>query len=52
LPQEAGVWRELGYVHERAGRTEAAIAAYEKSAALTDGQDAFVTRALERLKTP
>ncbi len=52
LPQEAGVWRELGYVHERAGRTEAAIAAYEKAAALTDGQDAFVTRALERLKTP
>lgn len=52
LPQEAGVWRELGYVHERAGQREAALAAYEKAAALTKGQDAFVTRALERLKTP
>ncbi|MGQ9898297.1 MAG: tetratricopeptide repeat protein [Acidobacteriota bacterium] len=50
LPQEAGVWRELGYVHERAGQTAAALAAYEKAALLTDGQDTFVMRALERLK--
>ncbi|MFQ3582800.1 MAG: tetratricopeptide repeat protein [Chloracidobacterium sp.] len=51
LPDEAGVWRELGYVHERAGRREAAIAAYEKAAALTQGHDDFITRALERLKS-
>jgi Flp pilus assembly protein TadD len=52
LPQEAGVWRELGYVHERAGRTDAAITAYEKAAALTNSQDTFVVRALERLRRP
>ncbi len=52
LPNEVGVWRELGYVHERAGRKDAAIAAYERAAALTGGRDDFVTRALERLKAP
>ncbi|OYT70539.1 MAG: hypothetical protein CFK52_10715 [Chloracidobacterium sp. CP2_5A] len=52
LPNEAGVWRELGYAHERAGQKDAAIAAYEKAAALTGGRDDFVTRALERLRSP
>ncbi|MCS7080613.1 MAG: tetratricopeptide repeat protein [Chloracidobacterium sp.] len=51
LPNEAGVWRELGYVHERAGRRHDAVAAYEKAAALS-GLDDFLRRALERLKAP
>lgn len=51
LPDEAGVWRELGYVYERAGRRTDAVAAYEKAAAL-GGPDDFITRALERLKAP
>ncbi len=51
LPNETSVWRELGYVYERAGQRGDARAAYERAAAL-GGEDDFIIRALERVNTP